>query len=152
MFSWIGSTFVRFDSNVHYSIVNTVLKLPPGEILHLAANRCGYTREALAREVLRASPHILSDQQSLGHALSAVMEERQDGRVGLLEPLDTFYPPLDSPGLRTGSNGGILDLIVEDAEVRAFWGGPHERALGWDPLEKPELEQLVVMNEGQLEP
>lgn len=131
--------------------MDTFLKLSPAEILHLATNlpAC-YPRDRLVREVRLANPGILSDRQSLGHALSAVMEERQDARV------DPDHPDRPAPslgGMRTGVGGGILDFESSDAaRLMESWEGGGERALGWDVNERPQVGIRVVMNKGQLEP
>ena len=130
--------------------MDTFLKLSPAEIIHFTVNRSAYSRDRLIREVLLANPGILSDRQSLGHALSAVIEERQDD-----ERLDS-----ESPGrpfqlhdeLKTGSNGGILDFEASDTDLREYWGGNGQRALDWEVSEKPQLRLRVVMNKGRLEP
>lgn len=148
-FSWSDSTFVDFDSNVNSAVVDTFLKLSPAEILHLTINRSAYSRDRLTREVRLTNPDILSDRQSLGHALSAVMEERQDER---LSPNNLERPARSLEEAKTGSSGGILDFESLDAELRESWDGNGQRALSWDVNERPQLRIRVVMNKGRLEP
>ncbi|ROV92014.1 hypothetical protein VMCG_09553 [Cytospora schulzeri] len=148
-FSWNDSTFVDFDSNVNSAIVDTFLKLSPAEILQFTNHRSAYSRDRLIREARLANPDILSDRQSLGHALSAVMEERQDER---LSPETLDRPARSLEEVKTSSSGGILEFESWDAELRENWDGSGQRALSWDVNERPQLRIRVVMNEGRLEP
>lgn len=107
-------------------IVDTFLKLPPGEILELAASRFTRSRERLAREVALAHPCILWDRQSLGHALAAVLAERQPARF-LAEHYGRNY------GALFASQGGILDYDVADAWYRRAMdhADPRQGARDW---------------------
>ncbi|KAK2607693.1 hypothetical protein N8I77_006354 [Diaporthe amygdali] len=145
-FSWNDSTFVDFDTNVNSAIVDTVLKLSPAEILDFATNKC--SRDRLVREVRLAHPSILLDRQSLGHALSAVKDERLEDR----EPSPSMgcYGALKDA--KDGSSGGILDFMALDEEIRGPWCREGKRGLGWSAQEEPDLGIRVVMNKGRLEP
>lgn len=130
--------------------MDTFLKLSPGEVLHLATNRSTYSRDRLVHEVRLANPNILSDRQSLGHAISAVVEERQDARFDPDRP-DRPAPSLDK--MKTGTSGGVLDFeSLDAAKLLDFWEGGGERALSWDVKERSQLGIRVVMNKGRLEP
>lgn len=151
-FSWNDSTFVDFDSNVNSAVVNTFLKLSPAEVLHLTTNRSTYSRDRLIHEVRLANPNpnILSDRQSLGHAISAVMEERQEARF---DPDHPDRPALSLDEMKTGTSGGVLDFeSLDAAKLLDFWEGGGERALSWDVNERSQLGIRVFMNKGQLEP
>ncbi|KUI62183.1 hypothetical protein VP1G_09301 [Cytospora mali] len=148
-FSWNDSTFVDFDSNVNSAVVDTFLKLSPAEVLHFTVNRPAYSRDRLVREVRLENPDILSDRQSLGHALSAVTEERQDER---LSPEDPDRPDRSLDEAKNDSSGGILDFESLDVELRDSWDRNGQRALGWDANERPQMRIRVVMNKGRLEP
>lgn len=147
-FSWNDSTFVDFDTNVNAAIVDTFLKLSPAEIMGFATDKSTYTRDRLVREVLLAHPSILLDRQSLGHALSAVKDER-------LEDLDAGSS-MGCHGafkdVKNGDSGGILDFHLWDEEIRGDWSREGKRAFSWPAQEEPDLGIRVVMNRGRLEP
>lgn len=145
-FSWNDSTFVDFDTNVNSAIVDTFLKLSPAEILGFATNK--YSRDRLVREVRLAHPSILLDRQSLGHALSAVKDERLEDR----EPSSSMgcYGALRDA--KDGSSGGILDFVNLDEEVRGLGSHGGKRALSWSAQEELDLGIRVIMNRGRLEP
>lgn len=113
---------------VNAEIVDTFLKLPPGEILSLAASRFARSREKLAREMALAHPCILWDRQSLGHALAAVLAERQPARF-LTEHYGRNY------GALFASQGGILDYEAADAWYRRAMdhAEPRQAASNWEP-------------------
>lgn len=99
----------RYDlsSDVNGAIVDTFLRLPPSEILRLAAgSRFAYSRDRLVREVRLAHPDILEDRQSLGPALAAVLGERQPARF-----LTEHYGSANH-GALFAAQGGILDYEV----------------------------------------
>ncbi|KAI3393913.1 hypothetical protein diail_3516 [Diaporthe ilicicola] len=145
-FSWNDSTFVDFDTDVNSAIVNTFLKLSPAEILDFATNK--YSRDRLVREVRLAHPNILLDRQSLGHALSAVKDERLEDHEPSLSA--GCYGTLKDA--KDGSSGGILDFMVSDEDIRGTESRTGQRALSWSAQEEPDLGIRVLMNRGRLEP
>lgn len=132
-------------------IVQTFLKLFPEDILHFATNRFVYTRDKVIREVRLAYPTILQDEQSFGHALKAVLQERCE---------ETWATPAVWTRLRLCSSarqGGILDVLdpgswSSDSKLREALDTDGERALSWQVEQEPELGIRTTMGRGRLEP
>lgn len=121
------------DSPAHVAIQNTFLKLTPGEIIyHALKPPAAYWPDEVVHEVLTVYPDITKDQQTLGPALHAVLEERQRS----LEP-DTsdqegrkkcffYYLGEDDHGWFNWC-GGIMDYFVFDGVIRKRMDEAHAR-------------------------
>lgn len=134
---------------VNAAIVDTFLKLPPADILQLAASRFARSRDRLAREVALAHPCILWDRQSLGHALAAVLAERQPARF-LTEHYGRNY------GALFASQGGILDYDAADEWLRGAMdhADPREAARDWalERWSRPSIRGPSFGGRGRLVP
>lgn len=141
-------------STVHGSIVETFLKLSPGDILHFATSRFVYTRDKVIREVRLSYPNILEDQQTFGHALAAVRAERCEDNWAT-RGIWTQLRASEST-----SRGGILDVLdpgvlPSDTMIREDLNTPGERALSWQTDGNYETSFggiLRVVQKGRLEP
>lgn len=146
--AWHENTFT-----VNGAIVETFLKLLPGDILHLATSRFVYTRDKVIREVRLSYPSILEDQQTFGHALAAVRAERCEANWaarGIWTQLRVS---------ESTSRGGILDILDPDiwpgdSTFRETLDTPGERALSWQPgdHETNFHGNHRVVEKGRLEP
>lgn len=132
-------------------IVQTFLKLLPNDVLRFATSRFVYTREKVIREVRLAYPSILQDQQTLGHALKAVITER-DG-ASLADGNDLMRLFYSTPG-----EGGILDIDTvgdcsDGPEYRKSVDTEGEWVLSW-PVETGlyEVGLGTPTDRGRLEP
>lgn len=136
---------------VNNSIVQTFLKLSPGDILHFATSRFVYTRDKVIREVRLSYPTILQDQQTLGYALAAVVSERSE---------ESWATPAAWRQLRSCPSvgrGGILDVVdpgvwPSDFTLRESLDAEGERVLSWQKEGISDLGIRVITERGRLEP
>lgn len=141
--------YFNFDGSINGAIVDTFLKLSPDDILRFATNRFAYSRDKVIREVRLTYPHTLLDRQSLGHALAAVLAERQPAAY-ITEHYGHNY------GALFKSQGGILDYDATDEIFRQAMDvfDSRQRALDWSVDERPDLGVSIptYMERGRLDP
>jgi len=143
------------EQRENQTVVATMCKLRPEELLHYLENRHKYSKARLIREILQKHPHFEFDTESLGSALSCVGFERcRRARVEFpsLHPLETtLCLPMYSrvPG---ECRGGILDwdAPVAEEECRKL-GEMAGFGLDWRP-EEPFIHHRPEIPTGLLNP